>query len=57
MVNDKIVRIQSKHDHAERILPYHIVEVVDQFKNAVKEDICTPIPQVYDRFVKKFVCE
>lgn len=55
MLNEEIIRFRNKHNHCDRVFPHHVVDVVDQFKKAVKDDLCTPIPQVYDRFVKKFV--
>ena len=55
MRNKEIIRIRDEHNHPERLLQYHIGEVVNEFKRAVKEDSRTPIPQLYDRFVKKFV--
>ena len=55
MRNNQIVRINSQHCHADRLLPFHIGEAVNEFKRTVANDLLTPIPQVYERFVKKFV--
>ena len=53
--NNKIIRIVNQHCHGDRLLLFHVGEAVNEFKKAVVNDLLTPIPQVYDRFVKKFV--
>lgn len=55
MRNDQIIRMRDVHNHSERLLLHHIGEAVNEFKKAVIEDVRTPIPQLYDRVVKKFV--
>ncbi|CAF4223064.1 unnamed protein product, partial [Rotaria sordida] len=37
------------HQHEERVLPFHIGEIVNEFQQAAISDIRTPLPQIYDR--------
>jgi hypothetical protein len=55
-LENKIQAVRGVHRHEERILPFHIGEIVNEFRQAVVADIKTPLPQLYDRLAKEFVC-
>ena len=55
MLENKIQYIRGKHRHDERILPYHIGEMVHEFQQAATANLRTPLPQIYDQLRKKFV--
>jgi hypothetical protein len=55
MIENKIKFIRGIHRHEERMLPFHIGEVVHEFRQAAVSEIRTPLPQIYDRITKKFV--
>ena len=56
MQDDKVLAIRGLHNHKERQLSFHIGELVKELQKTAAADIRTPIPQIYDRFAKKFVC-
>ena len=44
------------HRHQERVLPFHIGEMVHEFRQTATTDLKTPLLKIYDRLTKKFVC-
>jgi len=56
MYEDKIKCMRGIHRHQERILPYHIGEMVHEFRQVATKDLRTPLPQIYDHLTKQFVC-
>jgi len=56
MYEDKIKCMRGIHRHQERILPYHIGEMVHEFRQVATTDLRTPLPQIYDHLAKEFVC-
>jgi hypothetical protein len=56
MYEDKIKYMRGIHRHQERILPYHIGEMVHEFRQVATKDLRTPLPQIYDHLTKQFVC-
>jgi hypothetical protein len=52
---NNIQAMRGTHKHQQRLLPYHVGEVVNEFRQAVVADIGTPLPQIYYRLAKKFV--
>ncbi len=56
MYEDKIKCMRGIHRHQERILPYHIGEMVHEFRQVATTDLRTPLPQIYDHLAKQFVC-
>lgn len=56
MHDDEVLAIRGVHDHNDRQLPFHIGEVINELQEKATTDIRTPLPQIYDRLVKKFVC-
>ena len=55
MSENEIKCMRGIHHHHERVLPFHIGEVVHKLEQAVVSDIKTPIQQIYDQLTKKFV--
>jgi 5-hydroxyisourate hydrolase-like protein (transthyretin family) len=55
MFQNEIKFMRGIHRHDERVLPFHIGEVVNEFQQAAVSDIKTPIPQIYDQLTKEFV--
>jgi hypothetical protein len=55
MIENKIKFIRGIHRREERMLPFHIEEVVHEFRQAAVSEIRKPLPQIYDRITKKFV--
>ena len=56
MYENKIKCMRGTHRHQERVLPYHIGEVVNEFRQVATTDLRTPLPQIYHHIAKKFVC-
>ena len=56
MNENKIKFMRGIHRHQERVLPFHIGEMVHEFRQTATTDLKTPLPQIYDRLTKKFVC-
>ncbi|CAF3348916.1 unnamed protein product [Rotaria sp. Silwood2] len=54
---NKIQIMRGTHKHGQRLLPFHIGEIVNEFRQAIVSDIRTPLPQIYDKFAKKFLRE
>ena len=44
--DDKIKCIRSIHRHHERVLPFHVGGIVNEFQQAAISDIRTPLPQI-----------
>ena len=56
MRDNNLISIRRVYQHVEWQLPFHIGQIVNDFRRAVANNIRTPIPQIYDQFAKKFVC-
>jgi len=52
---NKIQAMRGTHKHDQRLLPFHIGEIVNEFRQIAVSDIRTPLPQIYDKLAKKFV--
>ncbi|CAF1278896.1 unnamed protein product [Rotaria sordida] len=44
LLNDKIKFIRGTHRHGERVPPFHILQVVHEFRQKAVSDIRTPLP-------------
>jgi 5-hydroxyisourate hydrolase-like protein (transthyretin family) len=53
---NKIKFMRGIHRHQERVLPFHVGEMVHEFRQTAVNDLRTPLPQIYDQLTKKFVC-
>ncbi|CAF3900866.1 unnamed protein product [Rotaria sordida] len=49
LLNDKIKFIRGTHRHGERVPPFHILQVVHEFRQKAVSDIRTPLPRIYDQ--------